>query len=170
MVIKLIYRVFLILLLSSNYILHAEENVINVYGLIIQKPCEIVPNDTTNVDFGNLSFDNILENNSSLKSFEVHLDSCPRLINTKFIGANINNQILTIDSASTASGIGIQLYNEENIPIELNRDYSFRNDTNDSLHILKFNAKVVPLDNVRRPEDLQPGTFSAVVTYEISYD
>lgn len=157
-----------VLCLSS--VSYAQENVINVTGLLVQKPCEILSPEI-DVDFGQMSPTDILENNMRKHDFEIRLDSCPRSIRTKFVGPSVsNNQILTTNASSDAYGVGIRLYKGDESPLVIGQDSTYTHEGNSSLHVINFKAEVVKLDSVQSTSDVKAGHFSATATYEVSYD
>ncbi|ALH95498.1 fimbrial protein [Acinetobacter equi] len=148
----------------------ANDRVINVVGLLVAKPCEII-NTEIDVNFDAVNTPQLMSDSAPTKDFQIRLNNCPSSnIRTKFVGEGVdNNQLLGLSTGSTAQGVGIRLYDEQNRVIPIGQDTVGVSGVPGVVHVLNFHAQVAKLSDATTA-DLVSGAFTATATYEVSYD
>lgn len=165
------YAIHLALGLFLSSTAFANDRVINVFGLLATKPCELI-NSKIDIDFGSINPSEIMDNLTKAQDFEIQLDNCPSSnIQTKFVGDAIdNNQLLKISSSSAAKGIGIRLIDENNKLVIIGQNTSATTGIAGAIHKMKFKAQVAKQQNIQSVSDITEGIFTVTATYEISYN
>lgn len=161
--------------IGLSSITHANDlnnRQLNISGLLITRACELVSSEI-DVDFGVISSPQIMNDMVPKQEFEISLINCPKAnIRATFSGnTDSDHQLLLMSSGSTASGIGIRIYDEEDQVIVFGETpTSGTTGINGVVHKLRFKAQVAKLPNVESLRDIKEGTFSASATYEVIYD
>lgn len=142
-----------------------------VYGTLVLSPCVLPPEASQiEVDMGSWSQETFAVNETGpAVPFVVHLEECyPEVASTvevSFTGqaSAENADALSLDTSSTATGIGIALSGQDGRPITLNRGvYAWRLASGVNDIPLQAQVKVVS-------DTVQPGTYSATVNFTLSY-
>lgn len=156
----------------------AQPNV-NFSGDLVADPCTLAPDESNPgilVEFGTVIIKSLYSEKRSLPEvFSIHLIDCDtslgNTVHVLFTGTEDTEQpgLLAIEPGSAAKGIAIGLQTLKAEPIAINSQSPasviVEGDTT-----LQFAAFVQASDNAIAHQLIEPGTFSAVATFEFVYD
>ncbi|WP_431225195.1 fimbrial protein [Serratia sp. L9] len=151
----------------------AEDGKVNFSGTIIPQGCEVTA-DTVNqiVDLGKVSVTSFPSSGATAgsKDFSLKLKNCPTTITAatvRFDGIQVpgNNSILALtDEANVATGVGIQIADNQNKVINLHQDSNEYPLVSTGENILKFVARYVSTSAT-----VTAGPANAVSNFTIVY-
>ncbi|WP_171264680.1 fimbrial protein [Acinetobacter sp. ANC 4558] len=153
---------------STSY---ANDRIINISGLLVTKPCDLLTSEV-DINFGVTNSPELMNDTAKRHDFIIRLNNCPSVnVRAKFIGNSTdNNQILNVSEDSTASGIGIRLYDERGHVVTFGEDTSSTIGVEGVVHILHFQAQVAKLQSIQSAGQIREGAFTATATYEVVYN
>lgn len=151
----------------------AEDGKVNFTGTIITQGCEVTT-DTKNqdVDLGKVAVTSFPSAGATAgsKDFSLKLENCPTTITAatvRFDGIQVpgNNAILALtDGANVATGVGIQIADNQNKVINLHQDSSAYPLVSTGVNTLKFVARYVSTSDT-----VTAGPANAVSNFTIVY-
>ncbi|POP44384.1 hypothetical protein CHU32_02965 [Superficieibacter electus] len=142
-----------------------------VQGTLVLSPCVLPPEASQiEVDMGNWSQETFaVSETGPAVPFVIHLEECyPEVASTAEVSFNgqstvENTDVLSLDTSSTATGIGIAISGQDGRTITLNRGvYAWR--LASGVNDIPLQAQVIVVSDT-----VQPGTYSATVNFTLSY-
>lgn len=172
---------------ASSTVVHAVDGTINFTGRIIDTGCNAFVNgsgvSTGNVNMGQVmssAFTGVGSTATSVASttgFTIELNDCPTTVTSvtfKFDGVNVNgnDEILALSASNNAqdpeaTGVGIQLYDENRNVIQLaqaSASYTIANHGTGTTNSLPFYAKYI-----QTLAAVTTGPANSVATFTVNY-
>lgn len=166
----------LLLLAFANATLAAVDNV-HLSGTLVAEPCTLVETDTDiQLDFGTVISKYLYQyQRSKSQPFTLHLLDCNpslgNMVNVTFQGTPDTelNQLLALDTASTAKGIAIGIEQEDGKPLAINKS-SVNIPLASGNNALSFRAYAQIQPSALTNQTLTVGSFTAISTFVLSYE
>jgi type 1 fimbria pilin len=167
-------HIMLLALFIAYLPVYAADNVtLNISGTLRKPVCQILPEDQSiDINFQTIIMKDLEQGSPTpAKPFVVRLKSCDiqakeAKVTIKGIGAAGDNNLLALDSASTAKGVGIGFKQgqamDAELPLNITSDGQALSEGDSRLY---FGAYVQKLPSAT----LMEGTFSAIATLNIEY-
>lgn len=143
----------------------------SVHGQLVQSPCSLAVEDSQiEVDMQSWTQETFESNQRGPAiPFVIHLTDCypevAQQVAITFAGVPdaYNPTLLALASTSTASGVGIALSDQKGVAIEINRE-AYRQRLASGTNDIQLQAQLVTVSDT-----VTPGSFSAMVDFELSY-
>ncbi|WP_339275235.1 fimbrial protein [Enterobacter asburiae] len=173
-------RSFLLSILYMAALVSASsfaQSDVNFSGTLVEDPCTLAPEDSNiTVDFGTVILKSLYTNKRTLpKLFALHLIECDtslgNTVHVTFSGVEDSEQpgLLALDGTSGAKGValGLATLHGEPLPInQVSKAFALQ-DGNSVIHLMAY---VQASDTAITNKTLVAGDFSAIATFDLSYD
>ncbi|PJG59646.1 fimbrial protein [Aeromonas cavernicola] len=179
------FQIWLVIFLASYSMLvnAADEGVellgdtVRLHGRIVERPCLLAPESATqSVEMGIVDVKELYaDGNGEKVPFTITLRDCKpgifRMARIVFSGTADSQVVGALAfSAGSAKGAAIRLYDQAAAPLNLGQASPGHSLANATQHDLKFYAAVVGQPSAIAARNIQPGTYSAVTNFVVSYE
>ena len=146
---------------------------VNISGVLLDEPCTLETDDI-DVDFGYVTNKDLFYGNDEKRKFEIRLVDCKyeafNGLSVQFLGtATENNQLLNLNTTSSASGVGIKIFDDKGVPITFGQFSEVKN-VLQANGILEFQAILTKESTVQSVNGITLGPFTAVAIFNLKYE
>lgn len=172
----LLLNLLFMLALTSCAPVFAQSDV-NFSGTLVEDPCTLAPQDSNiTVDFGTVILKSLYTNKRTLpKLFVVHLIECDtslgNTVHITFTGPEDGDQpgLLALDGSSAAKGVALGMATLRGEPLPINQ-LSSAFTLQDGNSAIPLAAYIQASDTAIANKTIVAGDFSAIATFDLSYD